>query len=119
MVKQEVAATTNSRSKEIQGEQSSRSKRCPPGADCVDRTPVAATPDQKEQVGTSEKTPSPPTLEDIRRRAYEIYCDRNGRPGDALGDWLAAEAELLVSPGVKCQIKHAIIVRPETFDPTC
>jgi len=35
-----------------------------------------------------------PTEEEIRNRAYEIYCARNGTGGDELGDWLKAETEL-------------------------
>jgi hypothetical protein len=35
-----------------------------------------------------------PTHEEIRRRAYEIYLERNGLPGDELDDWLRAEREL-------------------------
>jgi hypothetical protein len=35
-----------------------------------------------------------PSHEEIRRRAYEIYLERNGLPGDALDDWLRAEREL-------------------------
>jgi len=35
-----------------------------------------------------------PSLEEIRRRAYEIYLERNGLPGDELDDWLRAEREL-------------------------
>ena len=34
------------------------------------------------------------TPEQIARRAYELYLARGNRPGDALGDWLAAEHEL-------------------------
>jgi hypothetical protein len=30
----------------------------------------------------------------IRERAYQIYLTRNGGPGDALSDWLEAEAQL-------------------------
>lgn len=37
---------------------------------------------------------SEPTADQIRCRAYCIYCARNGGPGDALGDWLSAEREL-------------------------
>ena len=34
-------------------------------------------------------------LEDeIRRRAYEIYLERNGSPGDENQDWLVAEREI-------------------------
>jgi hypothetical protein len=35
-----------------------------------------------------------PTLEEIRRRAYEIYRRRNGAPGNLKLDWLQAELEL-------------------------
>ena len=36
-----------------------------------------------------------PTEERIRARAYEKFCSRSGDPGDAMGDWLEAERELL------------------------
>jgi hypothetical protein len=32
--------------------------------------------------------------EEVRRRAYEIYLERDGLPGDELDDWLRAEREL-------------------------
>jgi hypothetical protein len=35
-----------------------------------------------------------PSHEEIRRRAYEIYLERDGLAGDALDDWLRAEREL-------------------------
>ena len=37
-----------------------------------------------------------PNAEQVRTRAYEIYCERceGGRAGDALTDWIAAEREL-------------------------
>ena len=35
-----------------------------------------------------------PTLEQIRRRAYEIYLQRNGLPGDPEADWRQAEQEV-------------------------
>lgn len=34
----------------------------------------------------------------IAQRAYEIYLQRNGAPGDPLQDWLRAEQELAVKP---------------------
>jgi Protein of unknown function (DUF2934) len=40
----------------------------------------------------SEK--SEPTHEEIALRAYEIYLERGGVPGDALEDWTRAEREL-------------------------
>jgi hypothetical protein len=45
------------------------------------------------------KTPRPaeshPTREDIALRAYEIYLERGGTPGNELEDWTRAERELL------------------------
>ena len=35
-----------------------------------------------------------PSRDEIRRRAYEIYIERCGLPGDELDDWLRAEREL-------------------------
>jgi Protein of unknown function (DUF2934) len=35
-----------------------------------------------------------PSYKEIRRRAYEIYLERNGLGGDEVDDWLQAEAEL-------------------------
>lgn len=32
--------------------------------------------------------------EEIRIRAYEIYVERDGQPGDELSDWLQAEREI-------------------------
>jgi hypothetical protein len=36
-----------------------------------------------------------PTGEDIALRAYQIYLERGGAPGNALEDWTRAERELL------------------------
>ena len=36
-----------------------------------------------------------PSHEEIRRRAYEIYLERNGFGGNELDDWLQAEMELV------------------------
>ena len=36
----------------------------------------------------------PPTEEEIRKRAYELYLERKRYSGDTLDDWLEAEAEL-------------------------
>jgi hypothetical protein len=35
-----------------------------------------------------------PTEAEIRQRAHEIYLSRGGAPGNAVLDWLQAEAEL-------------------------
>jgi len=56
---------------------------------------------------TKSTTPKPktpraakakPTYEEISLRAYQIYLERNGAPGDPHSDWLRAEAELSAAP---------------------
>ena len=44
----------------------------------------------------SKATERVPSVEQVRSRAYEIYCERceGGTGGDALTDWAAAELEL-------------------------
>jgi hypothetical protein len=39
-----------------------------------------------------------PTHEQIERRAYQIYLENGFHPGNAFGDWLAAEKELMEAP---------------------
>jgi DUF2934 family protein len=57
-------------------------------------------------MSTMKKTPAPkvkksqaseirPTREEIALRAYQIYLERDGAPGNALEDWTRAERELL------------------------
>ena len=36
----------------------------------------------------------PASQDEIRKRAYEIYCSRNGGLGNEVDDWLKAESEL-------------------------
>ena len=38
-----------------------------------------------------------PIQEQIARRAYEIYLQRNGAPGDPMEDWTRAEQEILAA----------------------
>ena len=35
-----------------------------------------------------------PATQEIEQRAYEIYLERCGEPGDPIEDWLAAEEKL-------------------------
>lgn len=51
-----------------------------------------ASPIQPHGEDTSAK--HAPGHDEIRRRAYEIYLERDGLPGDELDDWLRAEREL-------------------------
>ena len=44
---------------------------------------------------TTRTTPgAPPTIEEIRQRADQIFMARGGTPGTELDDWLRAEQEL-------------------------
>jgi Protein of unknown function (DUF2934) len=52
-----------------------------------------ATSDRQEEAVKTPAEDSRP-LEEIRIRAYEIYIERDGQPGDELSDWLQAEREL-------------------------
>jgi hypothetical protein len=45
---------------------------------------------------TTLKSPGP---EDIALRAYQIYLERAGAPGNPLDDWIRAERELLSHNG--------------------
>lgn len=50
---------------------------------------------------------SAPTHEEIALRAYEIYLERRGAPGNALEDWTRAERELTENskkPGRKASV---------------
>ena len=53
---------------------------------------VRASPTQPHAANTSAN--HTPSREEIRLRAYEIYLDRGGVPGNELDDWLQAEREL-------------------------
>jgi hypothetical protein len=39
-----------------------------------------------------------PTHEEIALRAYQIFLERDGAPGDPYSDWVRAEAELAAAP---------------------
>ena len=53
---------------------------------------LRATSVQRQADATSAR--STPSDEEIRRRAYEIYLERAGLPGNELDDWHRAEREL-------------------------
>jgi hypothetical protein len=54
------------------------------------KTRAAASPTVKK----SKKMKSQPTQEQIALRAYQIYLERNGAPGNPFEDWVRAEREL-------------------------
>jgi len=44
-----------------------------------------------------------PTLEQIQLRAYEIFLERRGAPGNQIEDWLQAERELAATTQPKAR----------------
>jgi len=76
-----------------------RSKKTAAPADlaAVQPTPVQALPEVRNNVTAISAAVRKPNLnldEEIRRRAYELYLQRNGAPGDQNKDWLIAEREV-------------------------
>jgi Protein of unknown function (DUF2934) len=49
-------------------------------------------------VRKAKKIISQPTQEEIALRAYHIYLERNGAPGNPFEDWVRAECELTRKP---------------------
>ena len=48
--------------------------------------------------------------EDIAHRAYELYVQRGGEPGNDVEDWVRAEKELVAEPSItpaKARAAHA------------
>jgi hypothetical protein len=54
-------------------------------------------------IDTSRQAPGAPSEETIRAHAYQLYREREGRAGDAMGDWLAAEREHRENLGARVQ----------------
>jgi hypothetical protein len=61
-------------------------------------TPTASTPHPRphdDQPAPAHRDPAPTTATDhIEARAYEIFVQRGGEPGNPVDDWQRAEAEL-------------------------
>jgi hypothetical protein len=49
--------------------------------------------------GKPRTAKTPPTREEISLRAYQIYLERSGAPGNELDDWIRAERELFEHAG--------------------
>ncbi len=72
------------------------------------RTPEVRTPEVRSNVTPINVAPPKPAArkpqtatvdsvnleEEIRRRAYELFLQRNGAPGDPAADWVVAEREV-------------------------
>ena len=46
-------------------------------------------------IDVSNQEEGNPSEDEIRMRAYYMYSERRGKAGDAVTDWLEAEAEIL------------------------
>jgi len=59
-------------------------------------TPKGAVATQSKKTVVAVAAQAGPSVDDIRRRAYELYLHRQstGTPGSADGDWKQAEREL-------------------------
>ncbi len=72
----------------------------PKATDAAAPAPPAAPKAKRARAPKAEQTPvgptttAEPTLDDIRRRAYERYQQRGGNHGEHFDDWLEAEKEL-------------------------
>jgi hypothetical protein len=57
---------------------------------------IMSKPREKSAPGSEPKTEEGhPTREEIEVRAYQIYLERGGAPGQDVDDWLQAERELV------------------------
>jgi hypothetical protein len=57
----------------------------------------------KQTSSSTEKKPTKakarkPSHDEIAERAFQIYLERNGAPGDPMQDWVRAEQELSAKP---------------------
>ena len=62
----------------------------------MSKTRESSSPKEKKPRATAK---SIPTHEEIAMRAYQIYLQRNGAPGNPLEDWTRAERELIAGNG--------------------
>ncbi len=65
--------------------------------------PKTATATPKPKKSRTAKSPS---HEDISKRAYEIYLERNGAPGNPFEDWSRAERELFEAKPAKAKSRR-------------
>ncbi len=71
----------------------------PASAPPAPQTPTTAAPAAAADVARTTAAQAAPTMEEIARRAYEIYLQRGGQHGQDMNDWLAAERELRARRG--------------------
>ena len=52
---------------------------------------------RKSTVTAKSAAERAPSHEEIARRAFELFSARSGAEGDAMADWLSAEAQLMAN----------------------
>jgi hypothetical protein len=57
-------------------------------------TSALSAPEKAQSCETPEELQIEALQERIRRRAHEIWIDRNGQGGSAIEDWIQAEEEI-------------------------
>ena len=57
-------------------------------------TKTKQTSSPVEKKTTKSKVKAKPSHDEIAERAFQIYLERNGAPGDPMQDWVRAEQEL-------------------------
>jgi hypothetical protein len=64
------------------------------GVTALPATTPPSSPDATASAAATAEKKSEPSVDDIRRRAYERYLERGGRHGQHFDDWVEAEKEL-------------------------
>jgi hypothetical protein len=72
----------------------------------MSKTRASASPEVKKPKQVKHQ---PPTQEEIALRAYHIYLERSGAPGNPLEDWIRAERELAEGPKKTTRRKTKIV----------
>jgi len=72
----------------------------------MSKTRASASPEVKKAKQVKRQ---PPTQEEIALRAYHIYLERSGAPGNPLEDWIRAERELAEDPKKTTRRKTKIV----------
>jgi hypothetical protein len=72
----------------------------------MSKTRASASPEVKKSKAVKRQ---PPTQEEIALRAYHIYLERKGVPGNPQEDWIRAERELAEQPKKTTRSKTKIV----------
>ena len=72
----------------------------------MSKTRASSSPEVKKSKQVKRQ---PPTQDEIALRAYHIYLERKGTPGNPLEDWIRAERELAEQPKKTTRSKTKIV----------